>query len=143
MLRKLTMPAAMVLTLIAYPVAGDENGKAATRADVVKEFNQRAQQNATGKDQPDLTEDEVVAAIRGWIREKVPATDEVYKVYQGVADTKTLPAGAKLTFTTRLTGLNKHDFDVWWVDLSVMTGANTGYTFRLRDRMLRCRPQEP
>src|SRR6516165_6186366 len=91
MLRKLAMSMAAVLAFIAYPVAGDENGKVPTLADAVEEFNQRAQQDATGKDQPALTVDEVVAAIRGWIRERVPATDEVYNVYQTIADTQKLP----------------------------------------------------
>jgi hypothetical protein len=134
---------AAILALIAYPVAGDEKGKVPTLADAVKEFNQRAQKDATGKDQPALTEDEVVAAIRGWIRERVPATDEVYKVYQTIADTKKLPEGATLTFTTQWSGFNQHAFDVWWVDLNIKTGADTGYTFRIRDQKLRCRPLGP
>jgi len=140
MLRKLAMSMAAVLAFIAYPVAGDENGKVPTLADAVEEFNQRAQQDATGKDQPALTVDEVVAAIRGWIRERVPATDEVYRVYQTIADTKKLPDGATLTFTTKWSGFNNHEFDVWWIDLTIKTGANTGYTFRIRDQKLRCRP---
>ena len=140
MLRKLAMSMAAVLAFIAYPVAGDENGKVPTLADAVEEFNQRAQQDATGKDQPALTVDEVVAAIRGWIRERVPATDEVYRVYQTIADTKKLPDGATITFTTKWSGFNNHEFDVWWIDLTIKTGANTGYTFRIRDQKLRCRP---
>ena len=103
MLRRLAVPTAAILALIAYPASGDERGKTPMLADAVQEFNQRAQKDATGKDQPALTEDEVVAAIRGWIRERVPATDEVYKVYQTIADTKKLPEGATLEFTTKLT----------------------------------------
>jgi hypothetical protein len=131
---------ATVLALISYPVVGDEKGNTSMLAEAVKEFNERAQKDATGKDQPALTEDEVVAAIRGWIRERVPATDEVYKVYQTIADTKKPPEGAILTFTTRWSGFNNHEFDVWWIDLSIKTGADTGYTFRVRDQKLRCRP---
>jgi hypothetical protein len=134
---------AAILALIAYPVAADEKGKAPTLTDAVKEFNQRAQQDATGNDQPALTEDEVVAAIRGWIRERFPATDEVYKVYQTIADTKKLPEGATLTFTTKWSGFNKHEFDVWWVDLNIKTGVDTGYRYRIRDQKLRCRPLGP
>jgi hypothetical protein len=143
MLRKLAMLLVAVLVLIAVPVAGDEKSKESMLADAVQEFNQRAQDNATGKDQPALTEDEVVAAIRGWVRERHPATDEVYKVYQTIADTKKLPEGATLTFTTKWTGFNKHEFDVWWVDLNIRRGATSGYTFRIRDQKLRCRPIEP
>ena len=140
MLRKSAIPIAMVLVLTSSAIAGDEKGKTLMLADAVKEFNQRAKKNATGKDQPALTEDEVVAAIRGWIREKTPATDEVYKVYQTIADTKKLPEGTALRFTTKWSGFNNHEFDVWWIDLTIKTGANTGYTFRIRDQKLRCRP---
>jgi hypothetical protein len=126
--------------IITCAVAADEKDKTSMLADAVKEFNQRAQIDKTGKDQPALTEDEVVAAIRGWVRELVPpATDEVYKAYQTIADTKKLPEGATLTFTTRWSGFNNHEFDVWWIDLSIKTGANKGYTFRIRDQKLRCR----
>ena len=140
MLRTLAMPMAAILALIARPAFGDEKSKAPTLADAVKELNQRAQDDATGKDQPALTEDEVVAAIRGWIREEAPATDQVYKVYQTIADTKKLPEGATLTFCTKWYGFNKHDFDVWWVDLKIKTGADTGYSFRIRDQKIRCGP---
>jgi hypothetical protein len=137
MLRKLAMPMAMVLAFITYPVAGQE--KESTLAYAVKEFNQQAQADATGKDQPALTTDEAVAAIRGWIRERVLATDEVYKVYQTIADTGRLPQGATLSFCTSWTGFNNHEFDVWWIDLNIKTGPDKGYTFRIRDQMLRCR----
>jgi uncharacterized protein (TIGR03067 family) len=119
--------------------AKDEDGKTQTLLDAVKEFNQRARWNET---EPALTEDEVVAAIRGWNREQHPATDKVYKTYQTIADTKKLPAEATLTYTTKCTG-NRLEFDVWWVDLNIKTGVDSGYTFRIRDRKLRCRPLEP
>src|SRR5262245_36952803 len=143
MLRTLALPMAVVLVLIAYSFAGAQQGKASTLAEAIGAFNRRAQGDATGKDQPALTEDEVVAAIRGWIRKQVPVSDEVYKIYQTIADTKTLPEGATLRFITKWSGFNNHEFDVWWVDLSIKTGANTGYTFRIRDQKLRCRPLGP
>jgi hypothetical protein len=98
--------AAVILVVIAYSAAGNEKIKTSTLLEAVKAFNQRARKDTTGKDQPALTEDEVVAAIRGWIREKVPASDEVYKVYQTIADTKQLPVGATLRFTTKWSGFN-------------------------------------
>jgi hypothetical protein len=140
MLRKPAIPVAIVLVLTYSAIAGDEKVKPVTLADAVKSFNQMAKKNAIGKDQPALTGDEVVAAIRGWVREQVPATDEVYKVYQTIADTKELPEGARLRFTTKWIGFNNHEFDVWWIDLDVKTGAKTMYTFRIRDQKLRCRP---
>jgi hypothetical protein len=115
--------------------------RATSLSDAVKAFNQRAAADAIGKNQPALTDDEVVAAIRGWIREQGPAaSDEVYKIYQTIADTKKLPEGASLTFLTRWPGFNNYDFDVWWIDLEIKTGPRSGYSFRIRDRKLRCWP---
>ena len=140
MLRPVAIPLTAVLLLISHPLLGDEKPKEATLAEAVKEFNERAQKNPTGKTQPALSEDEAVAAIRGWIREQAPATDDVYKSYQVIADTKKLPEGATLTFTTMWSPFNGQEFDVWWVNLNLKTGSNTGFTFRLRDQKLRCRP---
>jgi hypothetical protein len=129
-----------VALLVADPASADEKTRTKTLAEAVKEFNQRAQKDAIGKDQPALTEDEVIAAIRGWIRkEGPPATDEVYKIYQTIADTRKLPEGAELSFIKRWLR-KQYSFDVWWVDLEIRTGPNTGYTFRIRDRKLRCEP---
>jgi hypothetical protein len=109
-------------------------------AEAVKDFNERALNNSTGKTQPPLTEDEAVAAIRGWIRDRFQATDEVYKAYQTIADTLSLPEGATFRFTTKWSGFNGYDFDVWWVDLVIKTGGKIGYTFRIRDQKIRCWP---
>jgi hypothetical protein len=137
---RLLVSVASVLFFVGASVPGDEKAKTVTLAEAVKEFNQRAGSDETGKAQPPLTEDEVVAAIRGWIREQLPAPDDVYGVYQTIAGTKKLPEGAKLTFTTKWSGFNKHEFDVWWVDLHITLGLGTGYGFRIRDQKLRCRP---
>ena len=78
--------------------------KEVTLPEAVKGFNRRAQEDATGKTQPPLTEDEVVAAIRGWDREEEPVTDDVYQAYQAIAETRKLPEGATLNFITRCWG---------------------------------------
>jgi hypothetical protein len=122
-------------------VAGDVGGQ--SLADAVQGFNARAKSNPIGKDEPPLTEDEVVAAIRGWIREQSPATDQVYSIYQAIADQRRLPTAAALDFCTSWTGHNAHHFDVWWIDLSIRTPEtpnSLGYNLRIRDRKLRCRP---
>jgi hypothetical protein len=110
-----------------------------TLAEAVKGFNRRAQEDATGKTQPPLTEDEVVAAIRWWDREEEPVTDDVYQAYQAIADTRKLPAGAALYFITRCSDPNSHEVEVWWINLEIVT-PDTGYGFRVRHQMLRYRP---
>ncbi|MHC4172712.1 MAG: hypothetical protein ACYST5_07200 [Planctomycetota bacterium] len=118
------------------------NQKPLSRA--VEEFNQKATKNHVGKTQPPLTEDEVVACIRAWNRRAYPVTDEVFAQYQQIADTKTLPKGVSLDFHTELISEPYH-FDVWWIDLELKVSENADgiiekYSFRLRDRKLRCRP---
>ena len=105
-------------------------------SDAVADFNERAMNNDVGATQPPLTEEEVVSAIRGWIRNQTKVDDKTYAIYQNIADTKTLPPGASLDFTTRWTGHNGYDFTVWWIDLCVKTGEHAGYGFRIRDRKI-------
>src|SRR5688500_5611643 len=65
----------------------------------VENFNQKARMNLIGKTQPPLTEDEVVAAIRGWIPKHTPGvTDEVFDLFQEIAESRELPDGAELSF---------------------------------------------
>jgi hypothetical protein len=119
----------------------NDDKQATPLTDAVRAFNAEAAENPIGKTQPPLTEDEVVAAIRGILRELTPMTDEVYNAYQKVAETRTLPPRATLHFTTdwvpRLEGFH---FTVWWADLSIMTGEHAGYNYRLRDRKISSRP---
>jgi hypothetical protein len=123
--------------------AGDTSGAGGTLADTVAAFNTEAARDAIGRHEPPLTEDEVVAALRGWIRKRHPVSDDVYKLFQAIAETRQLPEGAELTFTTAWSGYNDLHFDVWWVDLSLSTGQGTGYTYRIRDRKIRSRPLTP
>lgn len=138
MLKAITIPAAVLvgcLLLTPDRAAGQE----VTLARAVREFNEQAKKDPVGKDQPALTEEEAVAAIRGWIRDRFPADDPVYAAYQKIANTGALPPGAQLSFTTRWQ-FKDYEFDVWWVDLSVPVGKGAGYTYRLRDQKLGSRP---
>jgi hypothetical protein len=108
--------------------------------EAVAEFNAKAQSDSVGAHQPPLTTDEVVAAIRGWVRERVPASGDVYATYQKIAKTQKLPPGAELSYTTGWQGPQGYDFQVWWIDLSIKTGPRSGYTFRIRDTKLRSHP---
>jgi hypothetical protein len=112
-------------------------------AEGVAAFNVQAKVDEIGKHEPPLTEDEVVAAVRGWVRKRRPVSDAVHDAFQNVAKTGRLPDGAKLSFTTSWLGHNDFHFDVWWVDLHLPTGPGTGYNFRIRDRKIRSRPLTP
>lgn len=99
-------------------------------AEAVASFNAWAAQDAVGQDQPPLTEDEVIAAIASWNRERFPVGDEAYAAFQTVAETRELPPGVSFT---AITSWEWHDrrFTVWWVDLLL-----EDYNYRVRDRRL-------
>lgn len=108
----------------------------------VKQFNERAMKNKTGKAQPALTEDEVVACVRSWIQHS-SLTNEILSRYQQIADKKILPRDFSLDFHTEMTS-DPYHFDVWWIDLDLKLpkgsdGLSYIYSCRLRDRKLRCR----
>jgi len=112
-------------------------------ADAIADLNAKAAKDDIGRLQPPLTEAEVVAAIRGWVRGLgPPVDDETYLAFQNLATTGLLPERADLRFTTRWIGFNGFDFDVWWIDLTIMKGEKVGYTFRIRDRKISSRPSE-
>lgn len=130
-----------ILAVVMF-VAGNARGDGeAPLAKAVKDFNEKAKDNVVGKKQPELTVDEVVAAIRGWIRDRYPSSDDVYASYQKIAATGILPKGAKITFITGWQGFNDFDFDVWWVDLEVPVDRG-GFVFRIRDQKISSRPAQ-
>ena len=104
---------------------------------VVAEFNELAANHVIGADQPPLTTDEVVAAIRRWPHDRKIA-DEKKKQFIEIAETRMLNAsvapGTRLSFSTGLQR-NGNYFTVWWIDLTFER-----YTFRIRDRTISSRP---
>ncbi len=110
----------------------------------IEDFNEKALTDPIGKSQPSLTEEEMIAAIRGWVPENTPGvTDEIYDKFQEIAESRSLPDGADLSFCSGWTGYRGYSFNVWWIDLSINTGENTGYTFRIRDQKLSSRKMTP
>jgi hypothetical protein len=118
-------------------------GPPSSLPDAVLLFNIETLSTAFFKEQPPLTEEEVVAAIRSWSREATPGvTDEVYDRYQQIAETGTLPEDAELRLL-RTYARDGFMIDVWWIDLTIRTGERTGYSFRIRDQKISSRPMTP
>ena len=81
-----------------------------------------------------LTEEELVASIRGWIPEQTPGvTDVIYEQFQQIAETREFPENAKISLCPSWVGYRGFRFDVWWVDLTLKNDDGTGWTFRIRD----------
>lgn len=86
-----------------------------------------------------VTVEEVVAAIRGWDRKKEKVPDATYRMFEGVAESKSLPPGAALSVRDDWVhpgGEDKYEYRVWRVQLDVMTGKDTGYGFVVREQRL-------
>lgn len=106
-------------------------------ATAVELFNIQAKGDPIGKTQQSLTEEEVVAAIRAWTpSESDRVDDDVYDAFQQIAESRWLPEGSQLSYKTKWLGHRGYSFDVWWIDLSIMTGERTGYVFRIRDQKI-------
>jgi hypothetical protein len=90
-----------------------------------------------GKDQPRLTEEEVIAAIR---YEKRPpnsvVSDELFASFKRIAETRTVPATAEFE-TLRGYENAATVFEVWSVRIRVYRPDRSSYAFIIRERMLR------
>ena len=109
-------------------------------AETIKAFNAKAAVDAIGKDQPPLTEDEVVAAIRARERPRDPElSDMIYRTLQQIAESRQFPANAEFE---SLNGRSDGDyfFDLWSVRINVdRTPAAGVYTLVIRDQVIRSR----
>ncbi len=129
--------------------AADQPASAPTPLkEAVEDLNRRAvdylrpwvRQGTLAEDRlsPPVTVEEVVAAIRGWDRKKVPdAEAPYYRIFQEIAETKTLPPGAKLGWHTqwvRPDETDKFEHYVWFfrLDLELKIGKYLGHGFLVR-----------
>jgi thiol-disulfide isomerase/thioredoxin len=143
--------AALLLIGVGFAVAGSDVPTPTPLDEAVKELNRKTENgyfDREGWRQPPLaknrrpkavTVDEVAAAIRNWDRKKVPVTDETYQIFQRIAGSKALPPGSRLSTGDewrRPGGKDKYEYRVWRVQLDVMTGKDTGYSFVVREERL-------
>jgi hypothetical protein len=110
-------------------------------ADAIKAFNERAAENPIGKEQPPLTEEEVVAAIRWWDfeRNKAPVSDDEYRAFRNVAETRRLPHGWEFEVLTGFEPNHQVTFDAWSVRIRMPRQNGMTYAFSIRERMIRSR----
>src|SRR5438309_5815365 len=87
-------------------------------ADAVTAVNAAATDDAIGRDQPPLTEDEVVAAIRAYRPEKGDEHgQDLRPAFQRIAETRELPPKAAFETMTQWEPDEHFAYDVWWVRL--------------------------
>ncbi len=146
MRQRMRLPAAIaaVLAILAGVAASwaaeRPAGGSTPLADAVKAFNEKAAEDPIGKDQPPLTVDEVVAAIRAWNRLEVPEfPDQVCDAFTQIAQTRSLPPGAAFESLNGWFPGGDYHFDVWWVRVVVTNRDGRGFSFVIRERMIRSR----
>jgi hypothetical protein len=111
-------------------------------AAAIQEFNLKQRSSEIGRDQPPITEDEVIAALRWWKtkRNEVDLTNEEFQGFQAIADTRILPKEAEFEVLTGFRPNQEFEFDAWSVRIRMPRLSKPGtYAFTIRDRWIHSR----
>ena len=125
---------------LALRAAEPEPDGSTSLADAVAAFNEKALKNPIGKEQPPLTEEEVIAAIR-WSdldRKQLPVSDQEFRAFRNIADTRRLPKGSEFEALTGFEPNQEFVFEAWSVRIR-MPKENGTYAFVIRERLIRSR----
>jgi serine/threonine protein kinase len=103
-------------------------------ADAIAKFNTSAAESPNGQDQPPLTEDELIAALR-WMLEDGKLTKNQLDELRSIVQKQTLPAGAHFNLITSLDGVDGERFKAWVIELR-LPGADGKESVHLIRRQL-------
>jgi hypothetical protein len=107
----------------------------------IADFNAQAALDPIGKDQPPLTEEEVLAAIRLAEPSDFPAAPVfTFQAFKQIATTRSLPRDASVDLLTGIDPGNDFVFDVWYVRIMLPKEEGGSYSFTIRNRIIRARP---
>jgi hypothetical protein len=101
-------------------------------AGVVASFNSRSLEDRVGRNEPPITETEIVSAIRSQLS-TLRASSKVKAIYADIARTRELPHDASLHSMSGWTWKDGTHYTVWWINLDVFTGPKSGYGLRIRE----------
>ena len=136
----------MILSLASlgtFSTAGPSDDASTPLGEAVKAFNTEAAKDPTGNEQLPLTEDEVIAAIRFWKREKdSPVSNQLQDTFKEVAETRKVPANARFEVLKGLDPGGEFLFYGWWVRLQMRKPDGGTYSFPIRERLVRSVPLE-
>ena len=123
-------------------IARSELAPAATSlAQSIAAFNAKALEHAIGRDQPPLTEDEVVAAIQlADHKEHAESPHATFDAFKRIADTRQLPPQGEFEFLDGIDPGEEVVFDVWYVRIRLAKPDGGSYGFTIRNRVIRARP---
>ena len=139
-----TLLSALALLTFTAPVKEDAAKAPKPLADAIRAFNARVVDDRIGKDQPPLTMDEVLAAIRWWRfhRKDTPVEDSEFEDFQKIAETRILPAGAEFEVIRGFQPNDRIEFTAWSVRIRMPRGTGS-FAYRIRERMISWRPIGP
>lgn len=107
-------------------------------SEIISEFNKAQRQDAIGKNEPLLTDDEVVAAIR-WIvereRKKYELSDSEWLSLQTIAQTRIMPANWEIK-SNKLIKFGKNQITSWTVNLVLHRANDETLVLALRNRAI-------
>jgi hypothetical protein len=111
--------------------------------EAVRIFNAQAQADQVGKDQPPLTVDEVVGAIRWFDRNEAPVTDAEFTAFRNIAETKQLPRGTEFEVISDFIPGDGFRYTRWSVRIRMPRTAAPGgsFAYSLRERTIRAEPE--
>lgn len=122
--------------------AAADSGKGTPLAAAVKGFNSE-HHSLDGQEQPPLTEEEVVAAIRAWQakRNDAPVTNAEFAAFQRIADERLIPENSRFEMIGSFGREDGSVCYIWSVRIVMPQTAKPGWTyaFTIRERFLRLR----
>jgi hypothetical protein len=134
----------VVMVLVGAVVQEEPKQAGTPLAEAIGAFNVRAAEDKIGKDQPPLTMEEALAAIRWWRfdRKKAPVEDSEFEDFQRIAETRVLPPGAAIEVIRGFQPTNEIEFTAWSVRIRMPRGGGS-YAYAIRERMISWRPIGP
>jgi hypothetical protein len=133
----------------AVPAVPERGAVAAEQATslghAVRDFNKRAPEYKNGKEQPPLTEEEVIAALRWAVlhRKDLPISEETRQTLERITETKQLPPKFDLELLTDYEPDGRVVFEVWSIRLRVPREPHGTYAITIREAMIRSRVMGP
>jgi len=101
-------------------------------ADLVASFNAQYGAEPVGKYEPPVTEAEIVAAIKQQLP-SLPAAPRTAAIYSSIVQSKRAPQDARLYAMSGFQLKDGTEYTVWWINLDVVTGKNSGFGLRIRE----------
>jgi hypothetical protein len=142
------MRALLLAALLLVPTAANAAGPPPVRtavplAEAIRKFNEEAKRDPVGKEQPPLTLDEVLAAIR--LPDKkhyASATDEQFAEFKRIAETQVFPATAEFEVLGWMDPGGDYLYQMWDVRIMLTAPEGNTYSFTVRRRLIRSQSVE-